>query len=120
MISDQNKQVALDWLKAFNLKKLDNLLSLYHAEAEHYSPKLKTRQPETKGLIKGKDLLKGWWQEAFERLPGLNYELVKLTADEDQVFIEYIRHVPGEEDLKVVEVLEIKNGLIIASRVYHG
>jgi len=34
--------------------------------------------------------------------------------------MEYIRHVDGEEDLKVGEVLEIKNGLIVFSRVYHG
>ena len=34
--------------------------------------------------------------------------------------MEYIRHVEGDEDLKVGEVLEIKNGLIIFSRVYHG
>jgi predicted SnoaL-like aldol condensation-catalyzing enzyme len=78
------------------------------------------RMPETLGLIEGKTALRNWWQDAFDRLPSLKYEVVKLTADEEQVFMEYIRHVDGEEDLKVGEVLEIKNGLIIASRVYHG
>jgi hypothetical protein len=34
--------------------------------------------------------------------------------------MEYFRHVNGEEDLPVGEVLEIENGLIVHSRVYHG
>jgi hypothetical protein len=50
----------------------------------------------------------------------LKYEVKKLTADAEQVFMEYIRRVQGEDDLSVGEVLEIKNGLIVFSRVYHG
>jgi ketosteroid isomerase-like protein len=120
MISQQNKEIARLWFQAFNAHDLELLLSLYHEEAEHYSPKLKLRQPETRGLIKGKAALRDWWKDAFERLPGLQYEVKKLTADEEQVFMEYLRHVPGEADLPVGEVLEIKNGLIVFSRVYHG
>jgi limonene-1,2-epoxide hydrolase len=119
-MSYQNKNIAIQWFKAFNAHHLENLLSLYDDHAEHYSPKLKVRMPETLGLIKGKAALRNWWQDAFDRLSSLKYEVVKLTADDEQVFMEYIRHVNGEEDLKVGEVLEIKNGLIIASRVYHG
>lgn len=120
MISGKNREVAIKWIEAFNTKALETLLALYDNQAEHYSPKLKTRKPETLGLIKGKAAMREWWQDAFDRLPTLQYKLVKLTADDEQVFIEYIRHVEGEEDLKVGEVLEIKNGLIVFSRVYHG
>ena len=120
MSAIKNKEIALQWFAAFNEHKLERLLKLYSDTAEHFSPKLKIRQPETNGLIKGKQALRSWWQDAFDRLPTLNYEVKRLTADEDQVFMEYIRHVKGEEDLNVGEVLEIKNGLIIASRVYHG
>jgi hypothetical protein len=34
--------------------------------------------------------------------------------------MEYIRTVANEPDMLVAEVLEIKDGLISASRVYHG
>ena len=115
-----NKQIAIKWFEAFNEHHLEKLLSLYDNDAQHYSPKLKVRMPETQGLIKGKSALKTWWQDAFDRLPSLQYEMTKLTADDEQVFMEYIRHVLGEEDLQVGEVLQIKNGLIIFSRVYHG
>jgi len=120
MSSLKNKEIAVKWFAAFNEHNLENLLSLYDDNARHYSPKLKVRQPETQGLIKGKQALREWWQDAFDRLPSLQYEVQKLTADDEQVFMEYIRHVKGEEDLPVGEVLQIANGKIIFSRVYHG
>ncbi len=120
MTSEQNKQIATQWFAAFNSHHLENLLSIYDDNAMHYSPKLKVRRPETNGLIKGKAALRNWWQDAFERLPGLHYEVKKLTADSEQVFMEYTRMVPGEEDLDVGEVLQIKDGRIVFSRVYHG
>lgn len=119
-MSAANKSIALQWFAAFNAHDLEALLALYADDAEHFSPKLKLRHPETHGLITGKEALRSWWRDAFERLPNLNYEVVKLTADEEQVFMEYIRHVSGEEDLRVGEVLEVRDGLIVASRVYHG
>jgi SnoaL-like domain len=113
-------EIAKKWLLAFNEHNLKNLLALYDDNAEHFSPKLKMRKPETNGLIKGKNEMMLWWGDAFERLPQLQYVEKKITASAQQVFMEYTRIVPGEEDMNVAEVLEIKNGLIVASRVYHG
>jgi ketosteroid isomerase-like protein len=115
-----NRHIAHLWFAAFNAHQLEDLLSLYHSDAMHYSPKLKINQPGTNGLIKGRAALHAWWQDAFNRLPSLQYTVVKLTVDEEQVFMEYIRKVDNEADLKVGEVLEIENGLIVSSRVYHG
>ncbi len=119
-ISEKNKQIATTWLDAFNARNLEKILSLYDDLAQHYSPKLKQRMPHTQGFIKGKEALRTWWQDAFDRLPSLHYELVRLTADNEQVFIEYLRRVNEEEDIAVAEVLQIQDGLIIFSRVYHG
>jgi limonene-1,2-epoxide hydrolase len=120
MSAQQNKEIATKWFAAFNEHNLEDLLSLYNDNAQHFSPKLKIRQPETKGFIKGKTALRAWWKDAFERIPTLKYEVIKLTADDEQVFMEYTRFVDGEEPLSVGEVLEIENGKIVASRVYHG
>lgn len=118
--ASQHETIARQWFAAFNAHDLEQLLSLYHDKAEHYSPKLKLRQPETKGLIAGKDALRTWWRDAFDRLPGLRYTVTSLTANEERVFMEYLREVPTEETMTVAEVLEIKEGKIVASRVYHG
>jgi hypothetical protein len=112
--------IANLWLDAFNRHDLDALLALYSDGAEHYSPKLKARQPETRGIIKGKDKMRAWWQDSFDRLPTLRYELIRLTCDKNRVFMEYIRHVLGEENLRVGEMFEVRDGLIASSRVYHS
>ena len=114
------EQIAKQWLKAFNDHNLENLLALYDDHAEHFSPKLKFRKPETNGLIKGKAAMRIWWQDAFERLPDLRYQERSITANNEFVFMEYTRIVSGEVNMNVAEVLEIKNGFIVASRVYHG
>ena len=112
--------IAMQWFEAFNTKQLDRLLDLYTEDAEHFSPKLKIRKPETGGIVKGRAALREWWQDAFNRLPTLYYKVNSLTANHYRVFMEYTRTVQGEEDMQVAEVLEIKEGRIIASRVYHG
>ena len=114
------EQIALKWFEAFNTHNLEKLLSLYSDAARHFSPKLKVRKPETNGWVIGKNALRDWWQDAFDRLPTLNYTVTSLTANNDRVFMEYIRKADGEDELSVAEVLEVKDGLIVASRVYHG
>ncbi len=119
MPNEELSAIALKWFEAFNEHNLEKLLTLYHNEAAHYSPKLKLLQPETNGLIKGKASLREWWRDAFVRLPSLHYKVERLSPYEDRVFMEYIRQVDNEEDLYVGEMLEVKDGLIVASSVFH-
>jgi limonene-1,2-epoxide hydrolase len=120
MTPEKLQSIAFKWFEAFNNHNLEQLLSLYDDEAEHFSPKLKIRKPETEGLVTGKEALRTWWQDAFDRLPSLHYKVTSLTANADRVFMEYIRTVEDEEDMLVAEVLVVKENKIVASRVYHG
>jgi len=95
-------------------------LELYSETAKHYSPKLKIKHPETNGFIEGKSQLRTWWNDAFINIPTLHYSVTNLIANNEMVFMEYIRKVAGELDLNVGEVLHIKEGKIISSKVYHG
>jgi hypothetical protein len=112
-------EIAHKWFDAFNRHHLNDLLILYAADAEHFSPKLKVRIPETKGIIKGQAALRAWWQDSFNRLPTLHYEVIRLTPYDNRVFMEYVRKVEGEEHLTVGEMLEVENGLIVKSSVFH-
>ncbi|CAM3338247.1 SnoaL-like domain-containing protein [Flavobacterium longum] len=116
----ENEFIATRWFDAFNAHDLEKLLSLYDDNARHFSPKLKIRRPETNGYVTGKAALRDWWADAFDRLPTLHYKTTSLTANDNRVFMEYIRQVAGEDDMLVAEVLEIADGKIVASRVYHG
>ena len=109
MPSNKNLSIAHKWFEAFNNHNLEQLLSLYDEEAEHYSPKLKIKKPETNGLIKGKLAMNNWWKNAFQEIPSLQYQVTSLTANENRVFMEYIRSAENEIDILVAEVLEIND-----------
>jgi ketosteroid isomerase-like protein len=116
----ENAAIAREWLRAFNARDLDALLDLYAEDALHLSPKLRVKKPETKGEVRGKAALRAWWQDSFDRLPGLRYEPVTICADAQRVWMEYLRKAAGEADMMVAEVLDVRGGKIVASRVYHG
>jgi len=120
MSASDNQAIAEAWMRAFNAHDVDALVALYADDATHTSPKIRALHPETAGLLVGKAALTRWWKDANARLPGLRYEAVAYTADAHRVFMEYLRHAPREPSLPVAEVLEIHDGKIVASRVYHG
>lgn len=119
-MNNSNIAIAEQWFDAFNRHHLEDLLALYAEDAEHFSPKLKVRQPETGGWVKGKPALRSWWQDSFDRLPTLQYIPSSFTANDLRVIMEYIRKTEGEADMMIAEVLEIRDGLISGSRVYHA
>ena len=96
------------------------MLALYADDATHTSPKIRVRHPETGGLLHGKAAMRAWWQDSFDRLPIMTYAASSITADRDRVYMEYVRRVDGEPDLPVAEVLDVRDGLVVASRVFHG
>ncbi len=120
MTARQNLDLARAWLAAFNAHDVDALVGLYAPDAVHTSPKLRVSHPESGGVIRGKAALSLWWRESNVRLPGLRYEERSLTASDERVFLEYLRHAPNEAPIPVAEVFDVRAGLIVASRVYHG
>ena len=112
--------VARRWLACFNARDLDGLLALYDPAAVHISPKLRARDPSSDGRVTGHAALRAWWQGSFERLPSLRYRERTLCADGERVWMEYDRVLDGEPTLLVAEVLEVRAGRIVGSRVFHG
>lgn len=119
-VTKKNEEIAMAWLHAFNAHDVDALVALYADDATHTSPKIRTLHPDTAGMLLGKAALSAWWKDSNARLPNLRYDLVALTANEERVIIEYMRHAPNQPPMPVAEVFDIRNGLIVASRVYHG
>jgi ketosteroid isomerase-like protein len=119
-MSRAHESLAHAWLAAFNAEDVDALVALYAEDATHTSPKLRALHPESGGCIRGRAALAEWWRDAFRRLPGLRYEARTVTADAQRAILEYVRHAPGEAPMPVAETFEIRGGVIVASRVYHG
>lgn len=120
MSPEKLQSIAFKFFDAFNTHNLEQLVSLYDDEAEHFSPKLKGNELGTEGVISGKEALRDWWKNTFNTFPSLNYKVTSLTANADRVFMEYIRSVDGEENLLIAEVLVVKEDKIVSSRIYIG
>ena len=113
-------EIGRKWLESWENRDLDALAGLYAADARHSSPKLRTLRPETGGYLVGRAQVREWFADAMRRLPALRYVPIALTADETRVCMEYRRVVPEEPELLVAEVLEIRDGQVVSSRVFHG
>ena len=109
--------IAEKWFAAFNIQSIEDLLSLYSDNAEHFSPRLQKNHPETNGLIKGKAAMREWWQSSFDKMPSLKYYCINLKVENELVFMQYNRRVDGEVDVRVNEMLQIKDNKIIFSKV---
>ena len=115
-----HEAIARRWLTAFNAGDVPALVALYASDCTHTSPKIRALHPQTGGQLVGREALTTWWADALKRLPGLRYEETALTANDDRVFLEYVRHAPDGPPMPVAEVFDVKAGFITASRVYHG
>jgi ketosteroid isomerase-like protein len=120
MPAADNVAIARAWLRAFNAHDVAALVALYDDRAEHTSPKIRVAFPETGGKVVGKDALRAWWEGAIARVPGLRYEERSITANDDRVFLEYVRHASSDAPMLVAEVFDVAGGRIVSSRVYHG
>lgn len=120
MGASENKSIGRAWMAAFNAYDVKRLVSLYAEDATHTSPKIRALHPDTGGKLRGHAQLTAWWEDANKRLPGLRYEETAITANDERVFVEYMRHSPTEPPMPVAEVFDVRDGKIVASRVYHG
>ena len=118
--SYDTRPIAERWLACFEARDLDGLLALYAEDATHTSPKIRERHPETGGKLLGKAAMRTWWADSFVRLPTMRYIPTQITAGPESVLLEYVRHVDGEPDLPIAEVFDVRDGTIVASRVFHG
>jgi hypothetical protein len=114
------KEIVDEWLSAFNRGDAEAMVALYSDDAVHTSPKLRVAQPASEGRVVGKAAMRRWWQDAFERSPGIKYELVTTVSDARVATIEYLRHEPGAPTMRVAEIFEIQGGKIVRSHVFHG
>ena len=120
MSAIENTALARAWLCAFNAHDVAALVALYGERATHTSPKIRVQFPETGGKVVGREGLRTWWEGAIARVPGLRYEEAAVTASDERVFLEYVRHATNEPPMLVAEVFDVAGGKIVASRVYHG
>jgi hypothetical protein len=109
------------WDDALGKKDLEASLSLYAQDASIESPLVQHLMKTKQGIVQGKDNLRRFITLVFQTNPPQRKRFkTGFFTDGRVVTWEYPRATPEGDQMELVEVMEIENGLIQRHRVYWG
>ena len=125
MIRDTTEQnferVYRRWDEALGNKDLEAALSLYADDASIESPLVRHLLGSSEGIVQGKDALRAFVTKVFQTNPPQRKRFKQGFFSDGRVLTwEYPRHSPIGDQMDLVEVMEIEDGLIKRHRVYWG
>jgi hypothetical protein len=83
------------WLAGWNSHDVEPTLSHFADDVVFTSPVAARILDGSDGVIRGKDALRAYWQEALRRVPDLRFELLGAYAGVDTLVINYRNQVGG-------------------------
>jgi hypothetical protein len=109
------------WDEALGAKDLDAAMSLYSDDATLESPLVGHLLGQTTCVVVGKERLRSFVELVFQRTPPLRQRFrTRFFTDGTMLMWEYPRATPSGEQMDLVEVMELRDGLIRHHRVYWG
>ena len=109
------------WDEALGKKDLEASLSLYADDASLESPLVQHLMNTKEGIVQGKERLREFIARVFQTNPPQRKRFKQGYFSDGRVITwEYPRVSPEGEQMDLVEVMEIENGLIKRHRVYWG
>ncbi|MFI5897331.1 nuclear transport factor 2 family protein [Actinoplanes sp. NPDC051513] len=119
--TDAIKQIFEAWDKALGAKDLDASMALYHPDATLESPLVRYLLGTATGVIRGREDLRRFVAKVFSTEPPQRQRFrTGYLSDGTHVTWEYPRQTDGTDQMDIVEVMEIRDGLIRHHRVYWG
>jgi hypothetical protein len=113
--------VYRQWDEALGAKDLDAAMALYAEDAVLESPQVRHLLGVEHGVPAGRDVLRDFVRIVFARTPPLRRRhRGPLFTDGRTLMWEYPRSAPDGEQMDLVEVMEIADGLIVRHCVYWG
>ena len=96
-------------------------MALYHPDATLESPLVCHLLGVEEGVVRGRDALRSFVAKVFEHQPAERRRFrTGFLTDGQHLTWEYPRQSPDGEQMDIVEVMEISDGLIAHHRVYWG
>ena len=96
MMTFMNKEFVTDfareWLDAWNSHDIDKILSHYSDDFEMNSPVIQQITAEKSGVLKGKELVRNYWEKALKMMPGLHFEFLNSFLGVNSLVILYRGH----------------------------
>ena len=121
MASEQIEHIFTAWDDALGAKDVDAAIALYQPDAMLESPLVCHLVGTKQGVVRGREDLRRFVAKVFAHQPAKRrrYRAGFLT-DGSRVTWEYPRQSPEGDQMDIVEVMEIRDGLIAHHRVYWG
>jgi steroid Delta-isomerase len=120
----QIRHVYEQWHETIKARDLDGLMALYAEDAILETPFiLAVLQDKTEGILKGRAAIGAFFGAGFRKPEsglGRWYRTGTFFANGRQLVWEYPRETPQGDQVDLVEVMDIANGLIARHRVYWG
>ena len=120
----QMRHIYDRWQETIVQKDVDGLIALYAEDAIFETPAiLVTLTDRTQGILRGKSEIRPFFEAGFRKLGN---ELTRwfrtglFFSNGRQLTWEYPRETPQGDQVDLVEVMDIANGLIAHHRVYWG
>lgn len=112
------------WHETVLGRDLDGLMALYAEDAILETPLiLATLRDRTVGILRGKAEIRPFFDAGLRKLQnglGRWYRTGTFFSNDRQLTWEYPRNTPQGDQIDLVEVMDIANGLIAHHRVYWG
>jgi ketosteroid isomerase-like protein len=109
------------WDDALGAKDLDASMALYHPDATLESPLVCHLLGTDEGVVHGREALRRFVQQVFAHQPPQRRRFrTGFLTDGARVTWEYPRESPDGDQMDIVEVMEIRDGLIAHHRAYWG
>jgi len=121
--NDQAHHVYHRWDEYARSGEIDSLLALYAPNGIFESPLVPVLMKRESGECRGHEEMRAFFEEGLRRRPS---ELVRWYRngryhfDGKTLIWEYARQAPDWEQLDLMEVMELENGLIALHKVYWG
>ena len=124
-MSDKKIKIAHEifeaWNRTWKENDLEGFLALYADNVVLESPLFPYLLGIERGVIQGKEKLKDVIEIAARRKPTFrNFHVSNFFTDGKTIMWEYPRETPEGEQMDFLEVMEVKDGLIIKHRIYWG
>jgi len=115
------ERVFQAWDDALGTKDLDASMALYHPDATLESPLVCHLLGTNEGVVSGREALRRFVEQVFAHQPPQRRRFrTGFLTDGARVTWEYPRESPDGDQMDIVEVMEIRDGLIAHHRVYWG
>jgi ketosteroid isomerase-like protein len=86
---DWARELATEWVAAWNSHDLDRILSHYTDDFEMRSPLIVERGFSPTGTLRGKSAIRPYWTAGLAATPPILFELLDVYAGIDTVVIHY-------------------------------